>query len=248
MKLPLLLVVLAATALALPAAEPPKPNPPTPPPPAATTAGKPFLGVQIDENNTIFEPEQGLPVTAVVPGCTAANIGVLANDRIKSINGQPLKTMADLQRAIGELKLGGTVTIELVRKGDKGKEEKKTVSGPVREKLSPKTIGDEMARTREEIMKLKMAAEDKQKKELSLADILKQLQELEEKLPAAVAEFKKLYPNGEFNFTVKIEITSDKNAKQVIEVGNQPSADVKPPVAPTPEPAPAPAPAPAPKP
>jgi membrane-associated protease RseP (regulator of RpoE activity) len=242
MRLLPLLGVLAATALVLPAAEPPKPGPP--PPPAATTTGKPFLGVQIDENATAFDPDQGLPVTAVVPGCTAANIGVLANDRIKTINGQPLKTMADLQRILAELKLGDTVTIELVRKGDKGKEEKKTVSGPVREKLSQRTIGNELAQIREEIMKQRMLAEGKQKKELSLVDILTQLKELEEKLPAAVAEFKKLYPNGEFNFTVKIEITSDKNAKQVIEVGNQPSADVKPPVAPTPEPAPAPAPKP----
>ena len=71
------------------------------------------------------------------------------------------------------------------------------------------------------------------------------LKEIEDNMPAAVAEFKKQYPNGEFNIHIKIDIVSDKTAKDPITIGNQPGTQLGPDQATAPvekDPAPAPKP------
>jgi membrane-associated protease RseP (regulator of RpoE activity) len=197
-------------------------------PTVVAPAAKPFLGVNVDESATSFDPNQGLPVTAVIPGSTAATMGIQVGDLLKSFNGQSIKSHADLARAIGGVKVGDPVTIELQRKaGDKeNKLVTQKLSGTIAVRPQVTTISGDLAKLREEMLELRKQQEERKVKELSLADMLKMLKEIEEGMPAAVADFKKQYPNGEFNIQINISIVSDKSAKDPITVGNQPGAQL----------------------
>ncbi|MBA3936390.1 MAG: PDZ domain-containing protein [Planctomycetes bacterium] len=205
----------------------------TPPAPATTTplpgpdrTPRPVFGIVPDDNASIFDAT-GLAVQAVNPGSTAASFGVLAGDVIKTFNGQAITTQADLAGMLGKLKVGDTVTVEIARKtGDKV--ERKSMSGPLRPALSAPSLGAQIAKVREAIERTDAALkEGAAKKQISLAEMLRQLKDIEEAMPAAVAEFKKQYPNGDFTISIKIDIVSDKTSKQPVEVGNQAGADLK---------------------
>jgi hypothetical protein len=224
------LISVAFLAWALPAAtlwsaeDPPKP---APHPTVVTPAAKPFLGVNVDDNSASLDPAAGLPITVVIPGSTAASLGLLAGDHLMSFNGQPLHAQSDLMHALSTVKVGDNIAVEFTRKqGDKS--DKKTVSGQIQERPQVKTLNNDLANLREQVQQLRVQADEKKKKDISLYDILQQLKELQENLPAATAEFKKQYPNGDFNISIKIEITSDKTAKHPFEIGNQPGSDLKP--------------------
>jgi hypothetical protein len=205
---------------------PPPQVKPTAGPVVVTPAPKPFLGVNTDENSANFEPAQGLPITVVIPGSTAATLGLVPGDHLLTFNGQPLHAQADLMHALSLVKVGDPVAIQYARKvGDKT--ESKSVNGLIQERPQVSTLTRTARDLSVEVNGLRTLIEANKKKEISLVEVLQQLKELEQNLPAAVADFKKQYPKGEFNISIKIEITSDKTASQVVEVGNQPSADIK---------------------
>ena len=95
--------------VALVAGEAPAPVTPATKPVVVNPAPKPFLGVKVDENSPIFDPSQGLPVSAVIPGSTAATMGVQVNDLLRTFNGAKLGAEADLAAAIGKTKVGDDV-------------------------------------------------------------------------------------------------------------------------------------------
>jgi len=59
--------------------------------------------------------------------------------------------------------------------------------------------------------------------------VLQKLQDIEKDLPKAAEAFKKVYPNGEFRIVISLEITSDKTAKDPIDidVGGKPAEKPK---------------------
>jgi PDZ domain len=201
------------------------PVPPTPgsKPVVVSPAPKPFLGVKVDENASNFDPSQGLPVSAVIPGSTAATIGVQVGDLLRTFNGAKLAAEADLAAAIGKTKVGDEIALELTRVNGTA-QDKLTLKGPIAVRPQVGAINKDIAALREEVLALRKLQDERRAKELSLADMLKMLKEIEDNMPAAVAEFKKQYPKGEFNIQIKIDIVSDKSAKDPITVGNQPDA------------------------
>lgn len=225
-------VALAFTFLlpiALIAGDAPAPvTPVAPPKPVVVNATpKPFLGVKVDENSSNFDPSQGLPVSSVIPGSTAATVGVQVGDLLRSFNGAKLSAEADLAAAIGKTKVGDEVTLELTRvKGTA--QEKLTLKGQIAVRPQVASITGDLAKLREEVVALRRLQDERRSKELSLADMLKMLKEIEDNMPGAVAEFKKQYPKGEFNIQIKIDIISDKTAKEPLTVGNQPDAKLTP--------------------
>ncbi len=194
-------------------------------PNVVTAAPKPFLGVNVDENAASFDPNQGLPVTAVIPGSTAAGIGIMVGDLLKAFNKQPLRSQADLARAIMSTKVGDQITVDLMRKNGDAYETK-SFTGVISVRPQVKSINRDLATLRQEMLELRRKQESYKQEQLSLADMLKMLKEIEDNMPAAVAEFKKQYPNGEFNIQIKIDIISDKKAKDPITIGNQPGAQL----------------------
>ena len=199
----------------------------TPKPTVVNPASKPFLGVNVDENGSNFDPNQGLPVTTVIPGSTAAVMGIEVGDLLLTFNGAKLTSQDELKVAIGKTKVGDEITLEVTRKNFDVLV-KKTFKGPITVRPQVASITADLARLREETLALRKLQEERKAKELSLADMLKMLKEIEEQMPAAVAEFKKQYPRGEFNIQIKIDIVSDKTAKTPITVGNQPDAALNP--------------------
>jgi membrane-associated protease RseP (regulator of RpoE activity) len=193
------------------------PTPPATNPPAAADQ-KPFLGIQVDSTKT--KTDGGIEVSAVLPNSTASAMGLLAGDIITAINKHPMAGMDDLQKEMGGAKVGDAITVDVLRKT-----EKLTLSGQLQAKPAP----PENPVTA--IPKLKAELEDLKKRrdrEPSLAemldDIVTKLNDLEKNLPKAAEAFKKQYPNGEFSITISITISSDKNAKNAVQLGNQDGA------------------------
>lgn len=213
---------------ALSAGDAPAPvTPVTPKPVVVNPTPKPFLGVKVDENASNFDPSQGLPVSAVIPGSTAAAMGVQVGDLLRTFNGVKLSAEADLAGAIGKTRVGDEVSIDLTRINGAA-QDKLSLKGQIAVRPQVASINSDIAKLREEVLALRKMQDERRAKELSLADMLKMLKEIEDNMPGAVAEFKKQYPKGEFNIQIKIDIVSDKTAKEPITIGNQPDAKLNP--------------------
>ncbi|MBA3707534.1 MAG: PDZ domain-containing protein [Planctomycetes bacterium] len=214
-SLPLLLTLIAPWCTT--AAE----APPVMPPQVATDAGaKPILGVQVDpgKENSF---DGGIVVSAVKPGTAAAAMGIQPADIILAINGRKMARMDDLQAVIGAAKVGDVVTVDFTRKG-----EKLTKSGPLQAPPPPpKPTGQAMSDLQKDIDRLKARRDREPTLPEMLDDIVTQLNTLEKNLPKASEAFKKQYPNGEFDISITIKISSDKNAKNPVEIN--PSKDGK---------------------
>lgn len=71
-----------------------------------------YLGVQITSDSS-----QGAVVVSVVAGGPADRAGVVAGDRISSLDGTPVRTAAELSSALAGLEPDQTVPLEIVRAG-----------------------------------------------------------------------------------------------------------------------------------
>ena len=102
----------AAVAPAAPVA-PSKGQPPQPqgesaaPSPVAVRAGKPYLGLSVQQTIT------GVVVERVVPDSPAAAAGVQAGEVVTRAGEQPIRSLADLDRVLDPLAAGGKLALEL---------------------------------------------------------------------------------------------------------------------------------------
>lgn len=205
----------------------------TTPAPATTpsVAEKPMLGVKLSDDN--FDAEKGLLVQSVIPSSTAAVIGIVNGDYLQSVNGKTLKSRQDLETAMTAAKIGDPITVSVLRGA-----EVKNLSGTMLERPKVRTIDRDLNEVRKSVAELKELAGPK--KDPSLAEVLQELKDFEEKLPEAVEKFKKQYPNGEFRIKLDIEIVSDKTAKEPVDLMKQDGAEEKKQEEKKPETAPAP--------
>jgi membrane-associated protease RseP (regulator of RpoE activity) len=214
--------LIAALAFSLPvafAAE--DPVPPTPGENGQPSPPAPTLGVVIDDGN--FD-QGGLSVKTVKAGSTAAALGIQTGDRLKIINGRTIESVTSLQQVMQATKIGAPISAQVTRNG-----EIKTLSGTVLEPPKINDVSKGVRDLREQVAGLRDAMPQKQ--DLTLAEVVQKLQEIEDKLPEAVAKFKQQYPNGEFNIKFQVEIISDKNAKNPVNLMDQgaaPEGAVKP--------------------
>ncbi|MBA2479575.1 MAG: PDZ domain-containing protein [Planctomycetes bacterium] len=195
---------------------PPTPAPaPTPASAAAPAdAQKPFLGIQVDptKENSF---DGGIVVSAVMPNSTAQAMGIQAGDVLLSINQKKMTKMDDLQAVIGAAKVGDVATIEFTRKG-----EKLTKSGPLQARPAPpKPTVVALNDLQKQVEQLKARKDREPTLPEMLDDIVTQLNALEKHLPKAAEAFKKQYPNGEFDISITIKISSDKTATNPVELG-----------------------------
>ncbi|HEX7047899.1 MAG TPA: DegQ family serine endoprotease [Gammaproteobacteria bacterium] len=66
-----------------------------------------------------LEEDDGALVASVLPESSADKAGIEAGDVIVAINGEPIEDMSDLRNAIGLLRVGEELDIELVRDGER---------------------------------------------------------------------------------------------------------------------------------
>jgi hypothetical protein len=86
---------------------------------------QPAIDLRIDENDAALGigsddniSNDGVLVTEVVPGSTAARAGVRRNDVIVSVDGQPTPTVTDLRRIIAVREVGEEVALNVRRRGE----------------------------------------------------------------------------------------------------------------------------------
>ncbi len=211
--LPCLALLLPGTLVPLLAQDPSDTHGVVQPPPPAQGAQKPFLGIQVDQAPGF---DTGVPVSTVLPNCTAALMGMQNGDTIQLINKTPIATMDDLQKAMGGLKLGEAIAIDVLRKG-----EKVSLSGVMLAKPPPPlSLQMRIKALEEEVERLKKRADHPPDLAETLDNLVKELNDLQRDLPRASEAFRKLYPDGEFSIKMEIKITSDKNAKDPVTLGN----------------------------
>ena len=225
------LLILAACGLLAAGDAPPTVTPPTPTP-AATPAPKAYLGIAIDQAATTFDGK-GLAILRIEPNSPAAVMGLAAGDRLSSFDGKTLKNQDELSAAIATKKPGDAIQLEAVRaQGKDGLPQLLKLSGVLQEAPRSRvgSLGSQLSELQARVGDLSAKS-----KEPTLAEVLQKLQDIEKDLPRAAEAFKKIYPNGEFRIALSIEITSDKTAKDPIdiEVGGKPADPLKP-DAPTP--------------
>jgi thiol-disulfide isomerase/thioredoxin len=81
-------------------------------PEQAQPAGRPYLGLEVDEG------KDGLSIVRVVEGSPAGKSGLRSGDRLVGIGGADLEDLDDLDQVIGTLKPGQEVEVRVVR-GDR---------------------------------------------------------------------------------------------------------------------------------
>lgn len=183
----------------------------------------PYVGLGVSEV-TGFDAPRGLRVTEVAPGATAERIGLQVGDLLISVNGTAVQSSDALRTALQSLTDGAALTLVVERNGTAT-----TLSGTVSDVPRPREQAEQSDRLREEAAALRTAAE-RGTTRTTLEDTLRLLQQIEQDLPKAAEEFKRIYPDGTFRISIQIDIRSDKTAKA--------AEPLKP--APIPEPAPAP--------
>jgi len=175
---------------------------------------RPSFGWTVPDGPATENATPGIQVIEIKPDGTAAALGIEANDRIRSINGLVISESENIRTVLAAAKVGDQVTVEFERAGAV-----RTATGVLLERPRPANLAGELTAAKGELEALKSLAASKAK-EPSLAEILQSLKDLDQRLPKAVAAFKKQYPNGEFDISIKIRITSDKDAKDAIELSN----------------------------
>ena len=166
---------------------------------------------------------KGLAILRVEPGSPAAVMGLAAGDRLTSVDGKAMKSQDELMLAIAAKKPGDKVELEAVRpQGKDGLPQVLKLTGLLQEAPRSRvgSLGSQLSELQQRIADLNAKT-----KEPSLAEVLQKLQDIEKDLPKAAEAFKKVYPNGEFRIVISLEITSDKTAKDPIdiEVGGKPA-------------------------
>jgi hypothetical protein len=192
-------------------------QPPSPAPASAPVGGaagqlgvrgpRLFLGVQVEDTGT-FDGHPAIRITRVVPGATVDRLGAQAGDLITKVNGTVIVSSDDFGTAIAALKSGDPLTMTVSREG-KEQELRGIIMAPPR----PRDVLTDAERIGKEAAALRDSVERAQTKD-RLEEMIRMLHEFEAGLPAAAADFKRLYPKGTFDFRVHIDIRSDATAPE----------------------------------
>jgi membrane-associated protease RseP (regulator of RpoE activity) len=201
------------------------PPPPAPAPPMVSPAPRPFLGVTIDDAAPV-DPAHGLLVTTVVPGSTAAQLGINPGDGLLTFNGTPLHARSDLSTALSAAHVGDTVTIVVARHGAPGGQPS-AVTGALLERPQVRTLSRDITAVQVRVNDLaQQMLRLQDKRPVTLQEVLAEVKEVEENLPRAAAAFKEQYPKGRFDIRITVDVTSDATASKPLEIGTQPNADL----------------------
>jgi hypothetical protein len=204
----LTLLALAWT-LSVAAAADPATGPATTAPPAqpatATAPARIYLGLYLDEG--VAFDGAAPQVAKVVTGATADQLGVRPGDRISTVNGIATPDLDRFRAAVAGLAPGDALVLGVVRAGV-ALELRGTAEAPPR----PRDVLTDADDLRAEVQRLRDEAE-RVRLRSRLEEQLRLLREVEAGLPAAAADFKRLYPDGTFEISVRIDIRSNPRAE-----------------------------------
>ncbi len=218
--LPAMLSLALTAGPALTAVESDPPPPPQTPADAASEteggkASRPFFGVTIasDDAGAAFDT-RGVLIDSVIVGSTADTLGLAVGDRLLSLNDIAVANAADLQRATNEIGVGGELTIELERKG-----EAQSLTGTMQAFPSKEIWESRIEEQRErkrglggDVATETREANQRRWRNLVLAGVVRRtadaLAALPGRIETATREYKRVYPDGDFDIRLNVHIAS----------------------------------------
>jgi Do/DeqQ family serine protease len=105
------------------------------------------LGVQLQDLDPDLaeafdlNEQEGAVVVNVIEGSPAAKAGLKAGDLVVAVNGRPVRNASDLRNRVGLLRIGDKITLEVLRKGLLGKNDRVPISATVSAKIDQMTSG-----------------------------------------------------------------------------------------------------------
>ncbi|GDY11953.1 hypothetical protein LBMAG53_08310 [Planctomycetota bacterium] len=182
-----------------------------------------FLGAQVEAIDAAagFDGKTGVKVVRVVPASTAEKIGLAVGDVITQIGASAVTSPETYREVLATFKPSEPISVAIFRDG-----KPKTLTGVLEAPPRPRDVFTQAEELRAEATALKDAT-DRAKLRTDLETYMRLLREFETGLPAAAAEFKRLYPQGTFDIQINVRITSD------------PTSPAQVPLAPAASPAPA---------
>lgn len=163
---------------------------------------RPSLGISVDLNADPLAAEAGLPVTAVRRGSNGERFGLRVDDRIVGVGDRPVAGAEDLQAVLAQAAIGDELTLMVVRG-----EERLELSGELRAETGVRELADRAEALGQELARLQ-GGDPAAQPRYSLQELLVILRQIERDLPAAAAEFKRVYPEGRFRIGIHIDIDS----------------------------------------
>lgn len=168
----------------------------------AAEGRRPSLGISVDLNPDPLSAAAGLAVTAVTEGSNGQRIGLRVGDRIVGAGERPVAAAADLQAALGEVAIGETLTLLVLRD-----EQQVELSGELKAETGVRDLAARARELNDQLAALQ-GGDPAAQPRYSLQELLVILRQIERDLPAAAAEFKRVYPDGRFRIGIHIDIDS----------------------------------------
>ena len=167
-----------------------------------------FLGAQVEAIDAAagFDGKAGVKVVRVVPGSTAEKIGLAVGDVITQVGATAVTSPETYRDALAAFPPSDPVSVAVSREG-----KVLTLSGVLEAPPRPRDVFTQAEQIRNEAAAIKETV-DRAKLRTDLETCLRLLREFETGLPAAAAEFKRLYPQGTFDIQINVRITSDPTA------------------------------------
>ncbi len=91
-----------------------------------------------------LESTRGAVIAQVVPGSPAERAGLKVGDVVTAVNGEPVRSAAQLRNRIGLLRVGSRVTLEIIRDGRR-KTVRTVIEEPRRERVDAGRISERLA-------------------------------------------------------------------------------------------------------
>ena len=204
-----------APALVAPATVAPPSAPAPAPAPAPATAApakadappgwqrpRVFLGALVEDGGS-FDGKPMPRVTRLIPGSIFDKLGVKEGDQLAQINGIALTSSDEYRTQSAALKPGDPLKVVVVHDGVS-----RELSGVAEAAPRPRDVLADAEGLKAQVTQIKDDLE-RAKIRTNLEETLRLLREFEAGLPAAAADFKRVYPGGTFNIQLHVDIRSE---------------------------------------
>jgi len=169
---------------------------------AEESSRPPSLGISVDVAADPLSAPDGLVVASVRPGSNGQRMGLQPGDRIVAIDGEAVATADDFRLRFEAKRIGEAVALTVVRD-----EEPVELQGELRRQTGVRDLAARAEALQQDLERLR-GGDPAERPRYSLQELLVILRQIERDLPAAAAEFKRVYPEGRFRIGIHIDIDS----------------------------------------
>ncbi len=161
-----------------------------------------FLGALVEDGGS-FDGKPMPRVTRMIPGSALEKLGVKEGDQLAQLNGTALTTSESYRTLTAALNPGDALKFTVIHDGVS-----REITGVAEAAPRPRDVLADTEGIKAQVAQLKDDVE-RTKVRSNLEETLRLLNQFEAGLPAAAADFKRVYPGGTFNIQVHIDIRSE---------------------------------------